>query len=86
MKLNKKQFCIAVNTFKEMMEEENDLINALDISPEWKPGHWINNYYELLEEVCSHGALKRQKYYMILLQETINLWDGRASMYRSAVF
>jgi len=52
MKLSKAQFCIAVETFKEMMEEENDLINALDISPEWKPGRWVNNYYELLEDLC----------------------------------
>lgn len=52
MKLSKHQFCVAVETFKEMMEEENDLINALDISPEWKPGRWINNYYELLEDLC----------------------------------
>lgn len=52
MKLSKKQFCIAVETFKEMVEEENDLINALDISPEWKPGRWVNNYYELLEDLC----------------------------------
>ena len=52
MKLSKHQFCVAVETFKEMMEEEDDFINALDISPEWKPGHWISNYYELLEDVC----------------------------------
>ena len=42
MKLSKKQFCIAVETFKEMMEEENEFIDAFDISPEWKPGRWIN--------------------------------------------
>lgn len=52
MKLSKHQFCVAVETYKEMMEEENDLINALDINPEWKPGHWIDRYYELLEDLC----------------------------------
>ena len=52
MKLDKRQFCIAVETYKEMLEEEDKLINALDISPEWKPGHWINRYYELLEDLC----------------------------------
>ena len=52
MKLDKRQFCIAVETFKEMMEEEDKLINAFDISPEWKPGQWINRYYELLEDLC----------------------------------
>jgi hypothetical protein len=52
MKLDKRQFCIAVETYQEMLEEEDKLINAFDISPEWKPGHWIQNYYELLEELC----------------------------------
>ena len=52
MKLDKRLFCIAVETYQEMLEEEDKLINAFDISPEWKPGHWIQNYYELLEELC----------------------------------
>lgn len=52
MKLDKRQFCIAVETYKEMLEEEKKLLDALDVAPEWKPGEWINNYYELLEEVC----------------------------------
>ncbi len=52
MKLNKKEFCAAVDTYKSMLEEENKLIDALDISPEWTPGEWINNYYELLFYLC----------------------------------
>ena len=52
MKLSKRQFCIAVNTYKEMLEEEEKLLDALDITPEWKPGEWINNYYELLTDLC----------------------------------
>ena len=52
MKLDKRQFCIAVETYKEMLEEEEKLLDALDVAPEWKPGEWINNYYELLEDLC----------------------------------
>ena len=52
MKLNKQQFCTAVDTYKSMLEEEDELINVLDICPEWKPGTWIQNYYELLAELC----------------------------------
>lgn len=52
MKLSKRQFCIAVNTYKEMLEEENHLLDALEIGPDWKPGEWINSYYELLTDLC----------------------------------
>ena len=52
MKLNKRQFCTAVDTFKTMLEEEHQIIDVLDIGPEWKGGDWIQNYYELLTEVC----------------------------------
>ena len=52
MKLSKKQFCIAVETYKTMLEEECQMIEALDISPEWKGSEWIENYYELLSDLC----------------------------------
>ena len=52
MKLDKKQFCIAVDTYKTMLEEECQMIEALDISPEWKGSEWIENYYELLSDLC----------------------------------
>lgn len=52
MKLSKRQFCIAVETYKEMLEEEEKLLDALDITPEWKPGEWIDSYYELLTDLC----------------------------------
>ena len=52
MKLNKRQFCIAVDTFKTMLEEERQIIDVLDIGPEWKGGDWIQNYYELLTDLC----------------------------------
>lgn len=52
MKLNKKEFCAAVDTYREMLEEETKFLDAFDISPEWKPGEWINNYYEFLSDMC----------------------------------
>ena len=52
MKLSKRQFCIAVDTYKSMLEEEHQMIDALDISPEWKGADWIANYYELLSDLC----------------------------------
>ena len=52
MKLDKRQFCIAVDTFKTMLEEEHQIIDVLDISPEWKGMEWIDNYYELLTDLC----------------------------------
>ena len=52
MKLDKRQFCIAVNTYRDMLTEEQMIQDALDISAEWKPGEWIQNYYELLSDVC----------------------------------
>ena len=48
MKLSKHEFCTAVNTFREMLEEEHKYCDLLYISPEWGPGQWIGNYYELL--------------------------------------
>ena len=52
MKLNKRQFCIAVETYKEMLEEQDELLDALNANPEWKPGEWIINYYDLLSDLC----------------------------------
>ena len=52
MKLDKRQFCTAVDTYKTMLEEEHQMIDALDISPEWKGADWIANYYDLLSDLC----------------------------------
>lgn len=52
MKLDKRQFCIAVETYKEMMDEEEDIVQALDIGPEWKGAEWLQNYYDLLSDLC----------------------------------
>lgn len=52
MKLDKQQFCTAVNNYKSMLEEESEILDVLDAGIEWKPSGWINTYYELLSEVC----------------------------------
>ena len=52
MKLDKRQFCMAVNTFEEMLEEEKAIAEVLDVNPEWKPMKWINNYYDFLYDIC----------------------------------
>ena len=52
MKLSKRQFCIAVNTYKTMLEEEQKIVEVLDIGPEWKGAEWIESYYELLSDMC----------------------------------
>ena len=52
MKLSKRQFCLAVDIYQEMLEKEEELLNALNINPEWSPGEWINNYYDLLTDLC----------------------------------
>ena len=51
MRLDKRQFCIAVETYKSMIEEEREIADVLNIG-EWQPSEWINNYYELLAELC----------------------------------
>lgn len=52
MKLSKAQFCTAVETYKVMLEEQDELLDALNANIEWKPGEWINNYYDLLSDLC----------------------------------
>lgn len=52
MKLNKRQFCTAVKNYQTMLEEENQICDILNISPEWKGAEWIENYYDLLTELC----------------------------------
>ena len=52
MKLNKYQFCTAVKTYESMLEELNQITQALDISSDWRGAEWVNNYYELLTELC----------------------------------
>ena len=51
MKLDKRQFCIAVNTYKSMLKELEEIENA--VGGELRvPTDWIDNYYELLTDLC----------------------------------
>ena len=52
MKLNKVQFINCINRYKLMRQQEEEIINSLNIDPEWKPSEWINSYYDFLEEMC----------------------------------
>ena len=52
MKLSKLQFCNAVNTFREMLIQDNEYRNPLHINPEWAPSEWIDNYYTFLSDLC----------------------------------
>ena len=52
MKLSKLQFCNAVNTFREMLEQDNKYRNLLHINPDWAPSEWIDNYYTFLSDLC----------------------------------
>ena len=35
-----------------MMEQEKQIADALDIGSEWAGTEWIDNYYELLFDLC----------------------------------
>lgn len=50
MRLTKKEFCTAVDTYKSMLEEQNEMDDVLNIGA-WKPSWWIDNYYELLTDL-----------------------------------
>ena len=52
MRLTKEEFCAAVDKFEQMCKEEHDLLRALDIGAEWKPGQWISEYYYFLNDMC----------------------------------
>lgn len=52
MKLSKHEFCAAVNTYREMLEQEDKYCEILHLNPEWAPSEWIGNYYTLLSSLC----------------------------------
>ena len=58
MRLTKEEFIKAVNTFEEMMEEEDKIYLAMQQSPEWIPGTWISAFYDLLIDVCDLADVK----------------------------
>ena len=52
MKLTKNQFCTYVDTYQKMIDQENQLLELLNMNPEWAPSEWLNNYYEMLRDLC----------------------------------
>jgi hypothetical protein len=51
MKLDKRQFCIAVDTYKSMLKELEEIENA--IGGELRvPTDWIDSYYDLVTDLC----------------------------------
>ena len=52
MKLKKAQFCEYVNKYKEMLEQEEKITDVLGIDWEWTPADWIENYYQMLSNLC----------------------------------
>lgn len=52
MKLSKAQFCKYINKYKEMLEQEDKVLDVLGVDCEWVPSEWIINYYEMLSELC----------------------------------
>ena len=55
MKLSREQFIQSVETFQEMLEEEQEVLSALGVSSDISDcifSKWIGNYYDLLTEVC----------------------------------
>lgn len=52
MRLTKEEFVNAVNTYQKMLAEECEIIDVMDMCPEWKPGTWVNEYYNLLSSMC----------------------------------
>lgn len=51
MKLTKRQFCIAVDTFQSMMEELNAIEDTVG-SELRVPSDWIESYYDLVLDLC----------------------------------
>lgn len=52
MRLTREEFIQAIKVIETMINEENSIMNALDINPEWTPGTWVNEYYELVSQMC----------------------------------
>ena len=52
MKLTKAQFCKYVNKYKDMVDEEDQILKTLDCGIEWVPSKWITEYYNLISDMC----------------------------------
>ena len=52
MRLTKEQFIKAVNTYEHMYTQESQIMDTLNVNPEWVPSEWVGAYYDLLTEMC----------------------------------
>lgn len=52
MRFTESEFVNAITLYEKMYREEEQIINALGINPEWIPGEWISEYYNIISEMC----------------------------------
>jgi hypothetical protein len=52
MRLTEDEFVECLETFSKIYQEESEILDALDCSPDWKPSEWINSYYSMLSLMC----------------------------------
>lgn len=48
MRLTKEEFVNSICTIEYMMHTEDEIIDAMNINPEWIPGSWIGAYIDLI--------------------------------------
>lgn len=51
--MSEERFIIYMRMLKNMIEEENILLTALDCSPEWVGSGWISAFEQLLKEAVN---------------------------------
>ena len=64
MRLTKEEFITYVNKYRDMSKEEEKITEILDVDPEWKPGQWVDSYYDFLNDMCE---LKEKSIYGTIL-------------------
>ena len=52
MRFTQVEFIDAIENYELMCKEEDQIINALSINPEWKPSKWIEVYYTMIFDMC----------------------------------
>lgn len=52
MRLSRDEFIRVLDKYKQMLYEEQNIMNELNINPEWAPGAWVNEYYEFIDKMC----------------------------------
>ena len=63
MRFTKDEFINAINTYQTMLEEEGKLLDLLNINPEWIPGGWISNYYDMILQMSDIDPTQDDPYY-----------------------